>query len=242
MFAHFAADAGNSTIKLALYKGGQMVQKAILDDASWQAFDPSLWLKGDSYHFISSTVREGHLNLPPALRPDGVCLTVGAHLRFPFQIAYSTPETIGADRLANAAGALVRFGPDCLIIDSGTCLTYTALERGILTGGAIAPGIRMRYRALHAYSGRLPGIDQPASGAEFPGSSTLESMHAGVCLGAAAEAADFISRMCSRTPNTVVILTGGDAPFLATLLKTPIFADPDLTLSGLHEILKLNLG
>jgi type III pantothenate kinase len=240
MIPHLVADKGNSRIKLALFRGDSLIRKHSFTIEEWSAFDPADWVGDKPFHLILSSVREAQPVLPEWMHPDGQAYILNRSLKLPFEIDYHTPETLGADRLANAAGAM-RLGSSALIIDCGTCLTYTTLENNTLTGGAISPGLRMRFKALHTFTGNLPLIDVTDSVVHFPGKSTSESILAGVIEGAHAEADHFIRIFSSKNADGRVILTGGDAPVLATLLKCPIFADPDHTLTGLHEILKFNL-
>jgi type III pantothenate kinase len=240
MIPDLVADKGNSRTKLALFRGDSLERKHSFTDEEWNAFNPTEWVGDDLFHFIQSSVLQGQPELPEWIHPLGQAFILDPTLKLPFGIDYRTPETLGADRLANAAGAL-RHGPSALVIDCGTCLTYTTLEHNTLTGGAISPGLRMRFKALHTFTGNLPLIDAANAVVRFPGKSTSESILAGVIEGANAEAECFIRMFSSKNAHGRVILTGGDAPVLAALLKYPIFADPDHTLTGLHEILKFNL-
>jgi type III pantothenate kinase len=240
MIPHLIADIGNSRIKLALFLGDTIIRKDIFTDEDWNAFDPADWVDDEPFHLILSSVREAQPVLPEWIHAGGQAFIMDRSLKLPFGIDYQTPETLGADRLANAAGAM-RHGSSALVIDCGSCLTYTTLEHNMLTGGAISPGLHMRFKALNTFTGNLPLIDATDFEVRFPGKSTAESILAGVIEGAHAEADYFIRIFSSKNADGRVILTGGDAPVLAALLKCPIFADPDHTLTGLHEILKFNL-
>ena len=98
----------------------------------------------------------------------------------------------------------------------------------------------MRFRALQAFTGRLPLVDQPADLAlEIPltGTDTQAAIRSGVLNGAAAEVRELLSEYTRQFPTLAVILAGGDAPFFRTRLKRPIFVVPELVLLGLHRIL-----
>ena len=73
-------------------------------------------------------------------------------------IVYKTPENLGADRKALAAAAFFKYpNQACLIIDLGSCITYDFIDQeAVYHGGAISPGIGMRYRALHAQKEKIP--------------------------------------------------------------------------------------
>ncbi|MBK8348032.1 MAG: type III pantothenate kinase [Saprospiraceae bacterium] len=73
---------------------------------------------------------------------------------------YGTPESLGKDRLAAAAGAFARIpGQQTLIIDMGTCITMNFTASGDFTGGNISQGIRMRLKAMHKFTAKLPLVD-----------------------------------------------------------------------------------
>ena len=83
------------------------------------------------------------------LLPDVLYLT--AETPVPFVNKYATPHSLGIDRLALVAGAVTRFpNRNVLIIDAGTCITFDIVtDRKEYLGGAIAPGIAMRLKAMH---------------------------------------------------------------------------------------------
>mgnify|MGYP000136417762 FL=1 len=95
----------------------------------------------------------------------------------PIKIGYATPETLGLDRIAAVVGAVMQC-PDkaVLIVDAGTCVTYALLTAdGTFAGGNIAPGIRLRLRAMHEHTGKLPLIDDAGETPEI-GFSTETAM------------------------------------------------------------------
>lgn len=156
--------------------------------------------------------------------------------RFPFKNLYATPATLGIDRMVLAAGAVLRFPDQArLVIDAGTCITYDFVDAGNnYLGGAISPGIRLRYEALHNFTARLPLLEkqQPES---FIGDSTAASIHSGVVNGMAHEIDGFIAQYRGLHPNFIIILTGGDAEFLAKRLKNTIFAHSNFLLESLNQ-------
>lgn len=160
---------------------------------------------------------------------------------FPFSIDYDNSATIGLDRLANAAGALKLKGKSsCLVVDCGTCTTYTLVANGTMKGGAISPGINMRLKALHHFTGQLPLLSPKENLVELPGRSTEDSIRAGVEYAAILEADALIEHFCNDSPDLNVLLTGGGMTFFERHLKSPTFAAPYLTLEGLYEIFILN--
>ena len=132
--------------------------------------------------------------------------------------------------------------PDCniLIIDAGTAITYDLLlKQGVFTGGNIAPGIRMRLKALNHFTGKLPLVEKIG---DFPlmGTDTETAIRAGVIQGVLFEMDGYIRELKAIYPDLLVFLTGGDAFLLAEKLKTPIFVDKNIVLKGLNRILYYN--
>jgi type III pantothenate kinase len=236
MAVHIVVDEGNSLTKLALFRGDALFHQEVFEGDRWRSFEPTRYTE-ERYHVLVCSVRSAAPGLPGWVHPDGTSLVLNHRLPMPFEMGYGTPETLGGDRLANAAGAVREYGRTCLVVDAGSCLTLTTVEEGVLTGGSISPGVRMRFRALHRFTGALPFPEEPWETAEFPGRNTRESILSGVLEGIADEAEQKIIRWRTLFPGAPAVITGGDALLLASLLKSPIFADPLLTLKGLNEIL-----
>lgn len=161
--------------------------------------------------------------------------------KLPFSNRYATPETWGADRMALVSAASCRFpAKNALVIDAGTCITYDFLNSANeYLGGAISPGIRLRYQALHTFTAHLPLVETE----DFPGfmgNSTTTSIHAGVVNGTTCEIEGMIAQYEKKYGDVQVILTGGDAPFLAKRLKSSIFVSPNFMMEGLNVVLELN--
>jgi type III pantothenate kinase len=156
---------------------------------------------------------------------------------FPFINLYETPQTLGVDRMVLAAGAVLGFkAKNRLVIDAGTCITYDFIdENDNYHGGAISPGIRLRYAALHQYTAKLPLLEREMP-ADFTGCSTAASIHSGVVNGVVQEIDGFISRYREHNSNFIIILTGGDAEFLEGQLKNTIFANSNFLLESLNKL------
>ncbi len=160
----------------------------------------------------------------------------------PIMNAYSSPETLGTDRLAIAVGAQSLFPEkNVLAISIGTCITYNFIQKNrAFRGGAISPGLRMRLRAMHEWTDKLPQVE-PEGEVLLLGYDTATSMRSGAIYGMASEIDGMIAAFEAQYPDFNAVLTGGDAPLFANKLKTRIFADPDLLLKGLNLILKHNV-
>jgi pantothenate kinase, type III len=133
----------------------------------------------------------------------------------PIRIAYSTPSTLGCDRVAAMVGASEQINEEAVIvIDAGTAITYDLMnEEKVYLGGNIAPGMRLRLRSLHEYTGKLPLVESEGELPEI-GNSTTTAIRCGVVRGICYEIESFISDIRSIHPSVLVFLTGGDANFL----------------------------
>jgi type III pantothenate kinase len=162
-------------------------------------------------------------------------------LPMPLKISYDTPETLGHDRIAAAAGARKLLpGVPLLIIDLGTAITVDFVSAsGEFKGGNISPGLLTRFKSLHDHTARLPYVRKNAGFPDF-GTDTQSAIAAGVQQGIIFELNGYIHLFESRYPGCKFVITGGDADFFVHKLKKPIFAFPDLVLAGLNHILEFN--
>lgn len=159
----------------------------------------------------------------------------------PIKNNYKTPSSLGRDRLASAVGAASTFPKtNVLAIDAGTAIKYDFVtEKGEYLGGGIGPGMYLRFKSLHNYTDKLPLVDYEDF-RDLVGKTTKESILAGVMQGFAAEIEGMIQRYKSEYDNIKVILTGGELKYFDKLLKSNIFADPNLVVKGLNKILSFN--
>lgn len=190
---------------------------------------------------ILSTVGEIKKSEYRFLQKAGFYIQLDEHTPIPIDNQYKTPATLGRDRLAAVVGAFAQYPNDnIIVIDAGTCITTEIiLKGGIYLGGNISPGIRMRMKAMHEFTAKLPLLrtKKPRS---FVGYSTKTAMQNGGTMGAVWELEHFISKCEKKYGALKVILTGGDTIFFEKHLKKEIFAHSNLVLVGLNQILDYN--
>ena len=112
-------------------------------------------------------------------------------------------------------------------------------EKDNYLGGAISPGIRLRYQSLHNYTAKLPLLTKE-NPEKLIGDSTNQAIHSGVINGVAMEIDGFINSNFNENDNFIIILTGGDAEFLADRLKNTIFANSNFLLESLNQTFQYN--
>ncbi len=238
-------DFGNSRDKYAIFRGLEIIEIGQPQERLDQSALAGIIEKHAPSEAILCNTGPERLTLSEWLGRQLRLLTLNAQTPLPFTNAYSTPETLGRDRLALAAGAWQRFsGQPVLAIDAGTCITLEIVnEKGIYLGGIIAPGIRMRLKAMHTFTARLPLVDWNGMPGDVPliGDSTQACLLAGAVTAGSAELDGLIDRYQDQFPGLEVVLTGGDGPVLAASMKNRIFAVPHLLMEGLNKILTYNV-
>ncbi|MBU0487989.1 MAG: type III pantothenate kinase [Bacteroidetes bacterium] len=231
-------DIGNTAIKFGLFENNALSKSFRVD--SFRTPELKKAIK-KAKRIIVSSVKDTDEGLHEMIPKGSDCLFFTTALKLPVTINYRTPKTLGADRLIGACAAVNLYpGKNILVIDAGTCITYDVVDKNkVYQGGSISPGLEMRYKSLREFTARLPHVPHRVF-PEITGKSTEESILSGVQNGIIAEVEGMIERFAEEYPFPVVILTGGDANFFGGKLKSPIFAEPNLTLTGLNDILKIN--
>ena len=232
-------DAGNTRTKIGIFEGAARIDAQVFaKPGEAHAF----LRKQVAEHLIVSAVTDDGASLASAVKATGQRLKLSAALPLPIQNRYETPQTLGADRIAAACGAWQLFpGQSSLVIDCGTCINYEFVHAsGYYGGGAISPGVNMRFSAMHEMTGRLP-LTSPAGEAKLTGRNTQACLQSGVMNGVLEEIKGTMHRYEEANPGIRVILTGGDAHFFEKLLKPSIFVAPELILTGLNSILLHNV-
>jgi len=234
-------DIGNTHTKAGWFELGHLTEIQ-----RFEAFTKELWVclleKNPVEMVLVSTVRKTDRDVFKSSKfAVKKLLFLDHNIPLPLKIVYSTPETLGHDRIAAAVGAKCIYpGYPLLIMDMGTAITIDFVSfEGEYKGGNISPGLEARFRALHDYTERLPLVKRDSSYPEF-GNNTRTAMVAGVQQGIIQELNGYIARFEDSYPDCRIVVTGGDSAFFVPKLKKPIFAHPDLVLTGLNHILEHN--
>ncbi len=238
-------DIGNTSIKTAVFDRhhkmiyfNRSMPVTYLDDLKHLTKNYRL------RHALISMVGPQVKDLESCLKDEKISfLYLNNRLKLPFKIAYNTPETIGADRLALTAGAvLLTPNKHQLIIDAGTCVTYDFIDaENVYHGGAISPGLQLRYKALNDYTANLPLLKPQDKIVDLIGKDTKTSIQSGVVRGLANEIEGFIVKYNLKFKPLTVYLTGGDEKVLDRYIKNKIFVSSKfLLMEGMNYILNLN--
>lgn len=238
---NLAIDFGNTRVKAALFDNSQLIDSRVYANVDELIADTVFLAK--AHYLVIGTVTQAHLRLMEFVSGKKQCLLFEASTPIPVKNNYKSASTLGSDRIAASVGAFSFFpSQNVLTIDAGTCIKYNFVnDKNEYLGGAISPGLPMRLKAMNYYTSRLPLIEMNTDYNKLIGQTTEESILSGALIGAAAEVDEFINRYKEQYPGLIVVLTGGDSPYLAKQLKNRIFARPELVLAGLNTILNYNL-
>jgi type III pantothenate kinase len=239
---NLAIDIGNTLVKLAVFDKGQITGIQSMEEISIPALQKFI----ESYPGIEASIIASVKDFPHDIEDylNKVCRSINFNSKTPIPIStlYTTPATLGVDRIAAVVAAHSQFTFDnILLVSTGTAITYDIVtSEGFHLGGAISPGLIIRFKALHTFTGRLPLLDE-ITDIDLLGTSTTDSILSGVLNGTLAEVDGMIERYSLSYPGLKTILTGGDNKYFDKRLKNKTFAIPNLVLTGLNIILEYNL-
>lgn len=208
--------------------GTKGVSPGEIDGAVFASVVPSLDLS------VSEAIRN-FLNVDP--------LKVDAFTDIGMEIRYAAPREVGADRIVNALGGVVKYGAPLIVVDYGTAITLDVVSKdGAYLGGVIAPGLVSGISALFGRTAKLPqvGVELPPS---VIGRNTNESIQSGILFGNAGLTDRLVEMIRSELGlQARVVATGGHAELMAGISRTIDRVDPWLTLDGLRLIYERNRG
>ena len=236
-------DVGNTYAKIAVYSKKKLLVKKVEPHHNVSKTTEALLNKHKSINkgIISSVGRLSKLDVK-FISKRVELVELNHKTKLPFKNSYKTPKTLGVDRIALVSASVEQFpNNNVLIIDAGTCITYDFItKKNEYLGGAISPGIRIRYSALNNLTANLPLLETK-SPKKLIGASTSESIHSGIINGVLNEIDGVIDDYSENYEDLTVILTGGDTKFLSKRLKSSIFANSNFLLEGLNYLLEFNI-
>jgi type III pantothenate kinase len=234
-------DFGNTLKKVAIFHNDQLFKLY-----TFEYFDLNTLLKIRNKHpKITSSIISSVIDYPSEidafLKSNYFFIKLDAKTKVPITNKYSTPETLGNDRIAAVIAASRVFkNKNILVIDAGTCITFDFINKQCeYLGGAISPGINLRLKSLNSFTDKLPLLK--IEKIDFLiGKTTKESILSGVINGIISEIDGIIRSYKENYENLTIILGGGDYNYFDKRLKNNIFALPNIVLLGLNVILDFN--
>jgi len=230
-------DIGNTCTKVAIYDGRRKVISFRTRIFSCEKMEKILGKYELDKAIVSSVRNTPDFVIDLATHGIPHVHVLSYKSKLPFKNEY---ETLGPDRMAAIAGAYLTFpGKKILIIDAGSAITYDFLSGKAYKGGNISPGLSMRFRALHRFTGKLPLVSTTDKYSS-PGKNTVEAITAGVINGIIYEINEYIRTFLKKHVDLKVILTGGDSGYLKDKLSYKVTYMPDIVIDGLNYILEYN--
>ncbi len=249
--AALVIDVGNTSTSAGLYLNGRILRSDRLDTLVRErvAIGRKLAQVAGS-HAIDGVVLSSVVpavnslwtGIVRAMWPSARLIKVNHKLKLGVRITYPKPESIGADRLANACGAAARYGTPVIVADFGTAVTFDIVSRSEgYIGGVIAPGLPLMFTYLAEKTALLPRIE-PGPITHIVGKSTEEAMRMGALWGYRGLVREILMQLKMKLHEKSVKLcaTGGFADWILAGSGIPMPIDQDLTLFGLGRIYDLN--
>jgi len=253
-------DVGNTNTVFAIWDGETWRSRwRLVTDGQRTADEYGVWLSQllqlQSMDFaaltnmvISSVVPDTNFHLTQLARDylNSEPLIIGSpNVKLGLKIRIDEPGSVGADRLANAIGAYIKYPGQSIVIDFGTATTFDLVEAdGSYGGGIISPGINLSVEALHNAAAKLPNIaiEQPRTNSVI-GQDTISAMQSGIYWGYIGLIEGLVARIkAERGQDLQVIATGGLAHLFSHGTDVIQHIDEDLTIDGLKEIYRRNSG
>ena len=239
-------DIGNTSTSAGLYRGGRVSRVHRLETARSTPGEVARLVK----RIVGGRKVDGACIASVAPRVNGAwraavkssIVWVDCAKKLGIPVTYPKPRTIGADRLANAAGGVAKYGSPLIVADFGTAVTFDVVLPGKgYVGGVIAPGLPLMFSYLAEKTAKLPLIGPgPVSGGV--GRSTEEAMRRGAAWGYRGMVREIVAEL-QKVPGmkkAALVATGGFAKWVVKGLKPAMRVDQDLTLYGIGKIYELN--
>ncbi len=237
-------DIGNTRAKIAVFENNKILKTLVcLKEKIFTQKEQVLKEFPQIRDGILANVAAPHKGFREPLSDlTGLKIELSHSTPVPFTNLYNSPKTLGLDRIALAAAAVANFPQkDVLVIDAGTCVTYDIItHQKEYIGGAISPGLNMRFRAMNNFTANLPLLRANSKPVTTIGKDTVQSLHLGVKQGLLYEINGFIAQYQQVYNNLTVVLTGGDCEILSKSLKNSIFVHKNFLSTGLNSILEYN--
>ena len=246
-------DIGNSNIVFGIFNNDEILSEFRIDTS--RAKNASIYEASFRDHLLEKNIAidQIKLQLLSSVVPDvtqaieDMCihlfgkkpLRAGRETFHKLPLSILNPNQIGTDLVANALFAHENYKEDCIVVDFGTALTFTAVDaNGSIIGVNIAPGLKTAMKALSGNTAQLPEIPL-----EFPkqviGTDTVSAIQAGIMIGYTGLVKHMLNTMkTSLAPNCKTLATGGLSTILNHLHNEFDKVDQHLTLKGLLAMIK----
>ncbi|HKL96397.1 MAG TPA: type III pantothenate kinase [Paludibacteraceae bacterium] len=238
---NLAIDRGNTATKIAVFDHRTLVYQTFIDVCDELQLAVFFEKYPITHVIYSSVVPTDQALLDFMVRKATFFVELTHTTKLPISLNYTTPTTLGRDRIAAMVGAWsLQPNKAAFVIDMGTCITYDFITaEGVFIGGNIAPGLAMRLKAMHLFTGNLPETELQIP-SDYLGTSTQQAMLGGAYWGILNEIEGMVAKLKLNYHDFSTFLTGGTTKYFEKQIKNCTFAEPNLVLIGLNEILIYN--
>ena len=246
-----AVDIGNTNITLGVFDRENLVETFRLasdKDLSQNEYEILLKTLCKDYEIndcvIGSVVEELSFVLKKASEKvfDLEVFLVNPEINCGLKIALKNPKEVGADRIANAYGAKVKYSLPVIVVDIGTATTFDIVSKNEeFLGGVIMPGLNLQFKSLSTNTSKLPKINAGVSEKAI-GDSTENALLSGIMRGSAC-AIEGLIHQCELElgEKATIIATGGHSSLISEyMIRSFDYIDSSLTLEGLRLLYELN--
>jgi len=242
---YFLIDVSNSYAKLAFASTARVSRPVRIRTAEISSSVVAKFLRRRQVNkvIVSSVVPTKSPAISKAARNRAQVLWLNWKVKLGVTLDYPNPDSIGADRLANAAAVAELYGSPAIVVDLGTAVTFDVIsETRSYIGGVIAPGLEAMTNFLYQRTALLPrlSLKEPHRAV---GKSTVEAMRSGAIFGYRGLVREILARIKAEQfsrKKIAVVATGGYARFVASQLPEIAVIHPHLTLEGLRIVGNLN--
>ncbi len=238
-------DKGNTRTKIAVFKGADMLflnaVKALDMPLICELFS-KYDIKNTIFSTVSGKEKEDIINY---LSTHSNLFMMSEDLYLPIQMNYLPKYTLGNDRIAAIVGATEIFPKkSVLVIDAGSCICVDFVnDKSEYKGGSISLGFEMKSKALNTFTASLPLIDLDNQKVAVCSNNTTDCIKSGIVNGTIFEIQGMIEYYSKQENNEFkIILTGGDAEFIASNIESDNIVEENLVLKGLNTILEYNIN
>lgn len=227
-------DVGNTSTAVGLWSGGRVSRVSHCDGGFEEAVEAVKALPPLPIAYVSVVPKADKLWRKFAAEEKRAFHQIAYTDSLGLTLDYPNPETIGADRLADAAGAVSRYGAPVLVMDFGTALTAAVVTSDLRwRGGVIAPGFPLMRDYLFERTAKLPRMELGTGKAPKIGRSTEEAMRFGAIVGYRGMVREIVAELKKNFKTEFrLVATGGFARWALKDLDLPFTIDPTLTLYG----------
>lgn len=230
-------DVGNTSTAVGVWRDGRISDVGHIDDGFDAAAQKALEimeLKGIDKVAYASVVPAADARFRSFFKKLKVSFHQVDWRDSELKLDYPEPETIGADRIADATAAVDRYGAPVLVMDFGTALTAAVVTADrVWRGGVIAPGFPLMRDYLFERTAKLPRMELKTSRIPKIGRSTEEAMRFGALVGYRGMVKEIVAELRGNFKTDFsLVATGGYSKTVLRGIGLPFKIDPSLTLHG----------